>query len=190
MKRPLLLPALLIAAGIMGAELSGGSWQVAAVASVVGWLAALWPPARTIALGAGFFAIGRLAMLLAQASLAPHDLRRISGTDPEIVTLRGTILETPTLRLVERKGILAGRTLVRVGVTALRRGDGWQPAIGDVAVGTAGVLSAEFFRTQRIEVTGVMRLPPGPGAGWWRCRSSGRTSARPVGNPRRSGRPS
>ncbi len=162
MKRPLLLPALLIAAGIMGAELSGGSWQVAAMASVVAWLAALWPPARTIALGAGFFAVGRLAMLLAQASLAPHDLRRISGTDPEIVTLRGTILETPTLRLVERKGTLAGRTLVRVGVTALRRGDGWQPAIGDVAVGTAGALSAEFFRTQRIEVTGVLRLPPGP----------------------------
>ena len=108
MKRPLLLPALLIAAGIMGAELSGGSLRVAAAASVAGWVAALWPRTRTIALGAGFLAVGRLAMLLDQASLAPHDLRRVSGTDPEIVSLHGTILETPTLRLVERKGILAG----------------------------------------------------------------------------------
>ena len=164
MKRPLLLPALLIAAGIMGTELSGGSWRVAAVASVVGWVAASWPPARTLALGAGFFGVGRLAMLLDQAPLAPHDLRRVSGPGPGIVTVRGTILETPTLRLVERKGILAGRTLVRVGVTALRCGDVWQPAVGDVAVGTAGVLSAEFFRTQRVEVTGVLRLPPGPAA--------------------------
>ena len=164
MKRPLLLPALLIAAGIMGAELSGGSWRVAAMASVVGWVAASWPPARTLALGAGFFGVGRLAMLLDQAPLAPHDLRRVSGPGPGIVTVRGTILETPTLRLVERKGILAGRTLVRVGVTALRCGDVWQPAVGDVAVGTAGVLSAEFFRTQRVEVTGVLRLPPGPAA--------------------------
>lgn len=166
MRRPLLLPALLLAAGVIAEEFFGGgwSWLFAATALVIG-LALVDKYRRLLWLAAGLFLTGWLGYALQQTALSPHDLRRLAGSEAEIVTVRGDIAETPTLRLSERKGQLRGRTMVRLHTSALRRHQGeWQPAVGDLMVSVAGTLPPAYFRTQRVEVTGVLQVPPGPAA--------------------------
>lgn len=165
MKQPLLLPATLLAAGVAMQEFFGGriAWLFL-IAAVVLVLAAVVPRLRQAALVAACLLVGWLGYAVRQTPVAAYDLRRLVGTNVELVTLRGVIVETPTLRLVERRGGLAGRTMVTVMVQALRRGGEWLPAAGGVAVSTPGPLPAGFFRTQRVELTGVLRRPPGPTA--------------------------
>ncbi|HTH48594.1 MAG TPA: ComEC/Rec2 family competence protein [Candidatus Limnocylindria bacterium] len=166
MRRPLLLPALLLAAGVVAEEFFGGRWPwlFAATALVIG-LALIHESRRTLWLATGLFLAGWLNYALQQSAIAPQDLRRIAGSEPEIVTVRGEIAETPTLRLSERKGQLRGRMMVRLHTSALRREHGgWQPATGELIVSSPGALRPEYFRTQRVEVTGVLQSPPGPAA--------------------------
>ena len=166
MRRPLLLPALLLAAGVMAEEFFGGHWPwlFAATALVLG-LALIPGRFRILGLAAGLFLAGWLGYAVRQSAISPDDLRTLASSEPEIVTVRGEIAETPALRLSERKGRLVGRTMLRLRVAALRRDHAeWQPAAGDLVVSASGVLRPEYFRTQRVEVTGVLQAPPGPAA--------------------------
>lgn len=166
MRRPLLLPAGLFMAGVVAEEFLGGPWEwlLAAVALALGCAVAS-PAKRIIALAVGLFLTGWLNYAVHQSAYRPHDLRRWVGANAELVTLRGEIAETPALRLTERQGQWAGHTTVRVTVSARQRDrGGWQPAAGDVMVTTKGALPAQFFRTQRVEIRGVLKIPPGPAA--------------------------
>jgi hypothetical protein len=105
MRRPLLLPAGLFTAGIVADEFLGGRWEwlLAAVALTLG-CAVVSPAKRVVALAAGLFITGWLNYAVHQSAYRPHDLRRLVGTNAELVTLRGEIAETPALRLTERQG--------------------------------------------------------------------------------------
>ena len=91
MKRPLLPVALLYVGGILIARfislppllLLAGSLGLAA-------LTLAWPRARLVGLCALIVLTGWTNHTLRTAILSPHDLRRILGEQPEIVTLRGT----------------------------------------------------------------------------------------------------
>ncbi len=96
------------------------------------------------------------------ATLSPHDLRLIAGNQPALATLRGTLAETPSLRLHERDGKEFARTLVPLDVTALATNDNWQPALGRVMISTKGALPAEFYAGRAVEISGVLAPPPGP----------------------------
>lgn len=166
MRRPLLLPACLFTAGVMAEEFFGGRWEwLLVVTTLILFLAAVWARRRVAALAIGIFLTGWLSYAVHQSVLSSCDVRRIAGTKPELVTLRGEIAETPALRLVERQGQWAGHTTVRVTVSALKRSDtDWQPVVGDVTVSAKGALPAKFFRTQQVEIKGVLQAPPGPAA--------------------------
>jgi ComEC/Rec2-related protein len=163
MKRPLLWPALLFALGVVL-----GEWWAAPVGPLFGFaLAGLvgaavaerfrWPVLLGVAVLAGW-----IHYRLHQGYPSAHDLRQRVGTNTALVTVRGEILDTPALKLVERRGQLYGRTLFRVRVEALEQGGAWQPASGAVAVSLKGAPPKELFRTQRLELRGVLRPPPGP----------------------------
>lgn len=96
------------------------------------------------------------------ATLSPHDLRLIAGNQPALATLRGTLAETPSLRLHERDGKEFARTLVPLDVTALATNDNWQPALGRVMISTKGALPAEFYAGRAVEISGVLAPPAGP----------------------------
>ncbi|MBI4323774.1 MAG: ComEC/Rec2 family competence protein [Chloroflexi bacterium] len=98
------------------------------------------------------------------AILSPSDLRLLIREEVEYVTLRGTLLETPTYRIFERGEREERRSLARIEVIALGRSQQWQPAFGRVAASTPGLLGPEFFAGQSIEVTGLLRRPKGPAA--------------------------
>ena len=164
MRRPLLFPALLLAAGVMLEEFVVGrwSWLLAVTALVLG-VALIHQRWRIFWLAVALFLTGWLGYAIRQTAISPHDLRRIAGNEPVIVTVRGEIAETPALRLSERRGQLRGRTMLRLQASALRRERGdWEPAVGDLMVSASGALRPEYFRTQQVEVTGVLQVPPGP----------------------------
>ncbi|HLX95870.1 MAG TPA: ComEC/Rec2 family competence protein [Verrucomicrobiae bacterium] len=94
------------------------------------------------------------------AIVSPDDLRGCLDNNTAIVTVHGTLLETPRIKIVERDDQQTVRSLARVRVTELRREENWQPATGEVMVATPGTLPANFFAGQPVEITGVIARPP------------------------------
>ncbi len=94
--------------------------------------------------------------------ISPHDLRALLGHDTAIVAVRGTLLETPHVKIVERDNQEIEHSLARVRVAGLHREESWQPATGEIIVTTPAPLPANFFAGQPVEVTGVMARPPSP----------------------------
>ena len=62
-----------------------------------------------------------------------------------IVSVRGTLLETPHIKIVERDDQETEHSLARVRVTELRRGENWQPAAGEIIVTTPEPLPGQFL---------------------------------------------
>jgi ComEC/Rec2-related protein len=96
------------------------------------------------------------------AMVSPNDLRALLGDTNAIVAVRGTLIETPHLRITERDGQQTERSVAQVQVTALRRDANWRPAAGSIIVTTPGTLAASFFAGQPVEVTGVISQPASP----------------------------
>jgi hypothetical protein len=96
------------------------------------------------------------------AMVSPNDLRALLGDTNAIVTVRGTLTETPHWRITERDGQQTERSVAQVQVTALCRDANWRPATGSIIVTTPGTLAASFFAGQPVEVTGVISRPASP----------------------------
>jgi competence protein ComEC len=96
------------------------------------------------------------------AVVSPNDLRALLGDEPAIVVLRGTLIETPHLKIVERDGQETERSLAKVRVAGLRRGENWQPAFGTIIAATPNPLPVNFFSGQAIEMSGVIARPATP----------------------------
>jgi len=96
------------------------------------------------------------------AIVSPNDLRALLGDTNSIVTVRGTLIETPHLRITERDGQQTERSVAQVQVTALRRDANWRPAAGSIIVTTPGALAGDFFAGQPVEVSGVISQPASP----------------------------
>ncbi|MCX6927636.1 MAG: ComEC/Rec2 family competence protein [Verrucomicrobia bacterium] len=161
MKRPLVPVALLYVGGILIACVVPFP-PLLLLASALGLavLTLAWSRARLIGLGALIVVTGSTNHTLRTAILSPHDLRLILGEQPEIFTMRGNLIETPTQRVYERNQEESWRTMARIEVTALRRNhQPWQPAAGEVAVTTLGLLSTNVFAGQKVEITGVAGPP-------------------------------
>jgi competence protein ComEC len=96
------------------------------------------------------------------AVVSPHDLRTLLGNDSAIVTVRGTLLETPSLRIYLRDEEVVERSVASVRVTAWHRDADWSPATGDIIVTTPGVLGGNYFAGQPVEIYGVLARPEKP----------------------------
>ena len=96
------------------------------------------------------------------AVLSPNDLRTLLGNDAAIVTVRGNLVETPHIKIVERDDQQTEHSLAQVRVTGLQRGENWQPADGKIVVTTPGTLPDDFFAGQPVEISGVIARPPPP----------------------------
>ncbi len=96
------------------------------------------------------------------AIVSPHDLRALLGDTNAIVMVRGTLAETPHLRITEYDDRQTERSVAQVRVTALRREADWQAADGIIIVTTPGVLAGDFFAGQPVEIDGVIGRPALP----------------------------
>jgi hypothetical protein len=100
MKRPLILVALFYVAGILLARsISFPLGILLASSLVVALLALAWIRMRPILLCPLIIFTGWSNAELSTAILSPHDVRRMLGDQPHLLTARGVIRETPTHRL-------------------------------------------------------------------------------------------
>ena len=96
------------------------------------------------------------------AVVSPTDLRTLLGPEPALATVRGTLAETPRLKISLRDDQEKWRSVARVSVYALRREGGFAPAAGEVLVSTPAMLGPAFFSGQPVEISGVLARPPLP----------------------------
>ncbi len=168
MKRPLVPVALLFAGGVLAGEIWPEPWGwLFAATALCAAAACLQERRRGVWLAVGWALLGWTHHALEQAALSPWDLRRQMEPRPELVTLRGRLLRSPELRLVEDPAELQPakpRSQAALRVVALRRGGEWVPATGDVLVTVPGRMGEGYYAGRQVEVFGVLEPPPGPTA--------------------------
>jgi len=160
MKQPLLRITAYYVGGILVADwirlpptvLLGVTWGLS-------MLALAWVRGRDWLLYPLIIVAGWTNATLHTAVISPCDLRVVLGEQPALATVRGRLLETPSLRMFELGQKESWRTLARLEITALRPNQGnWQPATGRLAATTPGTLT-NLFGGQIVEVTGVIARP-------------------------------
>lgn len=165
MKRPLAMVALLYAGGVLLGEFGPlpSPWLLSfSLALAVASFA--WAAMRTYLLCLLIVFAGWTNRVTCTAVLSPWDLRTLTGTNVEYLTLRGALGETPSQRVYQHHDQESWHTLARLEASAVHRGTHWQPAFGRVVVATPGVLGTDFFGGRIVEVTGVLRPAKGPAA--------------------------
>jgi competence protein ComEC len=95
------------------------------------------------------------------ATISPNDLRLLAGNEPALASIRGTLTETPRLKLIERNHQETLHSIAQVQVNQVRLQDDWQPALGTILVTTPDAPGINFFGSQNVEVSGVI-APPSP----------------------------
>ena len=105
---------------------------------------------------------GGLNNAVRTALVPPADLRVLLGSEPALATVRGTLAETPRLKIILRDEQEQWRCVARVSVSSIRREHDFEPATGEVLVSTPDVLGSAFFSGQSVEISGVIAPPPLP----------------------------
>jgi competence protein ComEC len=106
--------------------------------------------------------VGWTNLTIHTAVLSPNDLRVQLGNQPAIATVRGVLISTPRLKIVQYDNRQAEHSLAQVKVTALRHDENWRPATGTIIVTTPTPLAGNYFGGQAVEVAGVIAPPPLP----------------------------
>ena len=143
-------------------------------------LAKLFQPPLTVLFGLSFFLLflvfvvarlraiflcallvlaGWTNLVFHTAIISPNDLRRLIGNKPETVTARGQLLQTPQIKISERRGYEFEHSLTQVRVSEIRTGEDWEPADGNVIVTAPGLPGTNFFAGQFVEISGVIGRP-------------------------------
>ncbi len=163
MKRPLLMVALFYGAGILLADRAPVALPILpllAGSSTLALLALSWERGRRILIWPLLLLVGATNLTRSKAILSPSDLRVLAGDQPEIVSVRGLLCETPYRRVYEHHEEQSWRTLGQLEVVGIRRKNhDWQPATGRLTVSTPGLLPAAFFGGRLVEIEGVLRRP-------------------------------
>jgi len=163
MKRPLLSVACAYAVGLLLAEFFQlRLWFLFTAAFAVLGAACLWTSRRGLLLWPLLVLVGWTNLTSRTAVVSPVDLRTVLGTNAALVTVRGTLRETPNQRVFEREETEVWRSLARVQVTELKRGANWERVAGEVMTSTSGQLPAEFFAGQPVELAGILAPPQVP----------------------------
>jgi len=163
-KQPLTAVTLLFGAGIILQDYANCDWRwLVGVAGALLAISFVGGPLRNGFLAAFLVLTGAAALSFRTAIFSPFDLRQIIGSEPAIVTLQGTLTETPFQRVYERGSRENWRTIAFVSVDSMslaRKTN--SPATGLLAVSTSGILPASYYDGQRVEITGVIQPPNGP----------------------------
>ncbi len=163
MKRPLIVVLAGYAAGLM----VGRFFHAPLTALFAAAFAVLLPTIffhrlRRYLLGLLLALAGWTNLLLHTAVLSPNDLRLLAGREPAIAAVRGTLTETPRLKLVDQHHQEMVHSLAEVKVSAVRLADDWQPAFGEILVATPDAPGPQFFGGQSVEISGVIAPPTPP----------------------------
>jgi competence protein ComEC len=163
MKHPLLAVVSCYATGLLLAEISQPPLAALFISAFITLAPALiLPRFRPFLIWPLLALAGWTNLIVHTAVISPNDLRALLGNEAAIATVRGTLAETPHLKIAERDNHQSEHSLAQVRVTELRYGENWQPALGLIMVTTPNALSSNFFAGQPVEISGVIAPPPAP----------------------------
>lgn len=165
MRHPLVIVALLYTCGLMLAEIvTPPLIQLLATGLALALLALFWERMRCWLLVPLVIVVGWANLTSRTAILSPADLRNHLTSEPVEVALRGSLTETPSVRMFIRDETESYRTLAVVEVKELWRDGRWIPAFGQVMTTTPGNLDGKMFNGTEVEVHGIIALPTEPAA--------------------------
>ena len=174
MRRPGVWLALCVAGGIWMGDRLRPPLELLWVAVLLVWgVSVLWARARPWLIPVLCIGVGALNLVRDTAPVCPADLRHVVAERvPALVTVQGRLVDTPRLRMRIRDGEAMWKTVASLEVTALARGDQWEPARGRIWVLTPGELPPAFHGGRFVEVSGVLERPAGaPAPGLFDYRS-------------------
>lgn len=166
MKRPFVTVALLYGSGLLlGQVLHPPVTILFAISFTLAVAAVGIPKARPLLLAALLASAGWTNITCRTAVLSPFDLRTLIANRSEIVSVQGTLLETPTQRVSMRGEEETVRSMAFLdGKRVKVEGKDWAPAAGRILVTTRGALPNNLFAGQEVVINGVLSPPPGPAA--------------------------
>ena len=167
MKRPLLSVALIYVAGLLLGNTIPISLTALLPLAFALLLVSLFSIAwRHFSLGALVLVSGWINMVLNTAEISPFDLRKVIGSEPAIVSVRGILAETPSTRVFMRDEKEVWRTMGTLAATSIRRAGStnWEPVVGKVLVITPGKAATNLYAGTEMELQGVIAFAPGPAA--------------------------
>jgi ComEC/Rec2-related protein len=161
MKRPLVAVVSCYAAGLLLAQFFQPP-LIALFVSSFGLLAITlaWGRLRAFLIWPLLVLVGWTNLVSHTTIISPDDLRTLLGNNAALVTVRGNLVETPHIKIVERDDQETEHSLAKVRVTGLQRDDNWRPACGSIIVTTPNPLPEKFFAGQPVEISGVIARPP------------------------------
>ncbi len=163
MRRPLVVVALCYGVGLLLGDFCQPSLPALFVAAfAVLAVALLCPRLRALLLWPLVFLVGWTDLVYHSTVISPRDLRRLVGEAPALVTVRGWLCTTPSLRVYALGQEEVVRTRAEVEVASLQFGTNWQPAVGRVTVATPGPVPDDYFAGQMVDISGVLAPPPTP----------------------------
>lgn len=163
MKRPFLAAVSFYAIGLLLGEFFRPSLAILfAVSFLVLVSVFILKKFRPWLLCAFFIFLGWTNLIFHTAAVSPNDLRNLIGDGTKIATVRGTLLQTPQIKISSNRGYATEHSLAQMQVAEMKLDNGWQPAAGKVMVSLPGVPPAAFFAGQRVEISGVIGRPPPP----------------------------
>lgn len=115
---------------------------------------------RLLAVSIAIVAAGIFLYLERYRITSGNDLRVQLKGEPELVTVRGRIVETPSPRDFYSGTNNVVYSHVRIEVSEILRAKQWFPASGTVANRTRGELALDFVQGRQVEVIGVIERPP------------------------------
>jgi len=163
MKRPLVAVVSCYAIGLLLAEIFQPPLTALFISAFVTLVPALiLSRFRPFLIGPLLALAGWTNLIVHTAVISPNDLRALLGNEAAMATVRGTLTETPHLKIAERNDHQTEHSLAQVKITELLHDENWQPAHGSIMVATPEALAGDFFAGQPVEINGVIARPPAP----------------------------
>jgi competence protein ComEC len=163
MKYPLVAVVVFYAAGLLLAAFVQPPVAALFVAAVAVFALALaLQKLRPLLIWLLLVLVGWTNLTIHTSVISPVDLRKLMGNEAELATVRGTLIETPSLKVYEHDDEQTERTIAKVRVSEWQRGESWQPAEGTIITTTPSALAGNFFKGQPVEISGILTLPSLP----------------------------
>ena len=106
-----------------------------------------------------FFSAGSFIYGWRYETLSPLDVRLLVGEKEALVTVRGELLDTPTVRETHYGEKNRANSSARVRVTELFFEHEWHRAEGVISTATRQEMGDGYFAGQKVEVAGVLQVP-------------------------------
>jgi competence protein ComEC len=157
---PFVPVAVLLIGGIVLARFGGIPNLVVMSVSAGAVALAFARNTRLVGIAIGILAAGMLHYTARYRIASPEDLRIRLTPEPALVTVRGRIIQTPSLRdfYSGTNSIAYSHSVIEV--SGVSRNKEWISASGKVASRTRGALTTDFVEHRQVEVTGVIEQPP------------------------------